>query len=237
MTQPRDQQQRPLDEGMSLLEVLVATALFMVLTTMITTVAILGMRTSAGMAVRLDNSVQGDLGMAAASKVLRTAVLPDQLDEQSCDDCADTAIVQATSTKVTFYANIDNTGQGPSLTTLEVLTSGGNKILRQTTIPPTPTGSGTYRFCNPTTEPTCVVRVRTLARGLVSATATVFTYFDFDGRPIAGSALAATDLPRVSSIDVVLAVQTAPGSGYPTATMIQRVRLPNADINLLVQPS
>jgi hypothetical protein len=36
---------------------------------------------------------------------------------------------------------------------------------------------------------------------------------------------------------VVLAVQTAPGSGYPAATMIQRVRLPNADINLLVEPS
>ena len=32
-------------------------------------------------------------------------------------------------------------------------------------------------------------------------------------------------------------VQSQPGSGYPTSTMVQRIRLPNADINVLVQPS
>lgn len=225
---------------MSIVEVLVAGALFTVLTTMIASVAILGLRTATGMEVRLDSSTQGDLGMAASGKVLRTAVLPDQLDAQACDGCADTAIVQASTTRVTFYANLDNTGQGPSLTTLEVLQdplAAGTAILRQTTIPPTPTGDGHYRFCSPTTEPTCVVRVRTLARGLVWPTADVFTYYDFDGVRITGTSVAAADLPRVSSADITITVQSRPGAGYPTATMVQRVRLPNADINVLVEAS
>ncbi|GAA4380376.1 hypothetical protein [Nocardioides caricicola] len=225
---------------MSIVEVLVAGALFTVLTTMIASVAILGLRTTTGMEVRLDNSTQGDVGMAASGKVLRTAVLPDQLDSLACDGCADTAIVQATSTRVTFYANLDNTGQGPSLTTLEVLQdplASGTAILRQTTIPPTPTSGGHYRFCNPATEPACVVSVRTLARGLVWPTAAVFTYYDFDGARIAGTSLPAADLPRVSSADISITVQSQPGAGYPTTTVVQRVRLPNADINVLVEAS
>jgi hypothetical protein len=235
----REQETHP-DAGMSVVEVLVATGLFMVLTTMIATVAILGMRTSTGMQVRLDSATQGDLGMAASSKVLRTAVLPDQLDAQACDGCAETAIVQATSTRVTFYANLDNTGQGPSLTTLEVIQdplASGTAVLRQTTIPPTSTGDGHYRFCNPATEATCVVRTRTLARGLVWPTAGVFVYYDFDGARISGTSLGAADLPRVSSADITITVQSRPGGGYPTATMVQRVRLPNADINVLVEAS
>jgi hypothetical protein len=42
----------------------------------------------------------------------------------------------------------------------------------------------------------------------------------------------------VSSVDVVVTSQTRPSPGaYPASTQVQRVRLPNADINLLVQPS
>lgn len=237
---PPRAQEAPLDDGMSIVEVLFASALFVVLTTMIAAVAILGLRTGTGMQVRLDNSTQGDIGMAATGKVLRTAVLPDQLDAQSCDGCADTAIIQATSTRVTFYANLDNTGQGPSLTTLEVLQdplASGTAVLRQTTIPPLPTADGRYRFCTPAAEPSCPVRVRTLARGLVWPTPAVFTYYDFDGARITGTALAPADLPRVSSADIAITVQSRPGEGYPTATMVQRVRLPNADINVLVEAS
>lgn len=228
---------RPADEGMSLIEVLVATSLFLILTTLITSVAILGLRTSSGLQVRLDNSVQGGQGMAAASKVLRTAVLPKQIDEQACPGCVDTAIVQASSTRVTFYANLNNTGGGPSLTTLEAVLDGGVTVLRQTTIPPTATGEGQYRFCNPATEPACIVHRRTLTSGLVPGATGLFSYYDFDGAPISGTSLATADLPRVSSVDVVLTVQTAPGSAYPTATMVQRVRLPNADIDVLGEPT
>ncbi|GAA1156799.1 hypothetical protein GCM10009606_38520 [Nocardioides aquiterrae] len=228
---------------MSVVEMLVACGLFVVLTTMISAIAILSLRTATGMEARLDNSIQGNAGMAAAGKILRTAVLPDQLDNQACTNCADTAIVQASTTLITFYANLDNTGQGPSLVTLEVLQdphTPGSGILRQTRIPPTPVAGGGYRFCTRATDATCTVDpdVRTLARGLVWPTAAVFGYYDFDGALITGTTLTTDNLPRISSIDVVVRTRTQPGrTDVPTVTTVQRVRLPNADINLLVQPT
>ena len=231
--------EEPVDAGMSVVEVLVAAALLVVVTTMVASLSILGLRVATGLEVRLDNSVQGDLGLAASSKVLRTAVLPDQLEEQVCEGCAETAIVQASSTRVTFYANLDNTGQGPSLVTLEVLQDPdvpGTAILRQTTLPPRPLGDGRYTFCNPASDATCVPVVRPVARGLVWPTDTVFTYYGFDGLALSGTSVAADALPRISSVDVRLTARTR-GGDYPTATTVQRVRLPNADINVLVEPS
>ena len=236
---PRDSGMSPRDSGMSVVETLVAAGLFVVVVTMVASLSILGLRVATGLEVRLDNSVQGDLGLAASSKVLRTAVLPDQLEEQVCQGCAETAIVQATSTRVTFYANLDNTGQGPSLVTLEVLQDPhvpGTGILRQTTLPPRPLGDGRYTFCDPATDATCVAQVRPVARGLVWPTAPVFTYYGFDGLAPTGTAIAADALPRISSVDVRLTARTS-GGDHPTATTVQRVRLPNADINVLVEAS
>jgi prepilin-type N-terminal cleavage/methylation domain-containing protein len=228
------------DAGMTLPEVLVAMGLFALLTTLLTSTAIMGLRTASGLEGRLDNVSQGQLGIAAVSKVLRTAVLPDQLDEQTCVGCADTAIVQATTTQVSFYANLDNVGQGPSLVTLRVLpdpgATNGTAMLQQSTIPPTTLADGRYTYCAPGT-PGCVVNTRVLTRGLGPGVA-VFGYYDFDGSPILSSSLSNDDLPRVASVDVVLSVQTKPDQdAYPATTVVQRVRLPNADINVLVQPS
>ena len=231
------------DSGMSLIEMLVACALFVLLITMISTVAILGMRTASGMQARLDNSIQGNTGMAAAGKILRTAVLPDQLDNQACTNCGDTAIVTATDRLITFYANLDNTGQGPSLVTLEVLqdpNAAGTGILRQTRIPPTPVAGGGYRFCTHATDATCAVDadVRTLARGLLWPSPAIFAYYDFNGASVDGTTVTADNLPRISSVDIAITVDAnTRRTDVPTATMVQRVRLPNADINLLVQPS
>jgi hypothetical protein len=237
----RTERQSPLDEGTSLAEVLVAMGLFALLTTILATTAIIGMRTSTGLGVRLDNSTQGQLGIAAVSKVLRTAVLPDQLEGQVCTDCAETAIITASSTRVTFYANLNNTGQGPSLVTLQVLldpsSTDGSAILQQSTQPPISGADGRYSFCTAGSAG-CRVDTRVVARGLLWPAGTVFGYYDFGGLPISGSTLANEDLPRVSSVDVIISVQTQPGqSAYPASTAVQRVRLPNADINVLVQPS
>lgn len=230
----------PRDGGFSIIEVLVAMLLFGMVTSAVVAVAAIGMRTTTGLGIRLDNANQGQAGIAATSKVLRTAVLPDQLESQVCDTCADTAIISASGTKVTFYANLNNTGQGPSLVTLQVIAdpraTNGTGLLEQRTQPPTSLGDGRYTFCNPATVG-CVVNSRVLARGVVMPSSTAFAYYDFGGMQIAGATVAAADLPRVSSVDVQLTVQSQPGSGYPTSTMVQRIRLPNADINVLVQPS
>jgi hypothetical protein len=228
------------DAGMTMVEVLVATGLFVVLSGMLATVSILGLRSSDGIGVRLDNTNQTQLGMAAVTRVLRTAVLPEQLDDQTCSDCADTAIIQASATRVTFYANLDNVGQGPSLVTLQVVQDtrhAATGMLQQVSQPPIALADGRYTFCTAGASG-CTVQTRVLSRGLAWPASPVFGYYDFDGALITGSPLAAADLPRVSSVDVAITSQTRPSqSAYPAATAVQRVRLPNADINVLVQPS
>lgn len=230
----------PADAGFSLIEMSVAMVLFGIVTTALVATAILGLRTTTGLQIRLENSTEGELGIAATGKVLRTAVLPDQLESQVCDGCADSAIVQAGGTRVSFYANLNNTGQGPSLVTLQVVddpnTADGSGILEQRTQAPIALADGRYTFCNPAITG-CVVRSRVLSHGVVMPSSNAFAYYDFGGLLIAGTSIAATDLPRVSSVDVRITVQTKPGSGYATTTVVQRIRLPNADINVLVQPS
>lgn len=228
------------DDGFSVIEVLVAAGLFVALIGIVASTAILGLRTSDGLGVRLDNAGQAQQGIAAVSKVLRTAVLPDQLDDQACTTCANTAIVQASTTRVTFYANLNNTGQGPSLVTLEVVADPdhpGSGMLRESSQPPIPLSGNRYTYCVAGTTG-CVVHTHVLARGLDWPATPMFGYYDFSGTTITSTSLASTDLPRVSSIDVMVTSQTRPTPGaYPAATQVQRVRLPNADINLLVQPS
>lgn len=232
--------EQPDDAGFTIVEMVVAIGLFVMLVAMVGTTAVLGMRTTDGLGVRLDNANQSQQGMVAASKVLRTAVLPDQLDDQTCTGCADTAIVQATTTRVTFYANLNNTGQGPSLVTLQVVQDParpGEGLLQEVSQPPIALADNRYTFCA-VGSPGCVVVTRTLARGLPWPATAVFGYYDFGGAPIAGPSLSAADLPRVSSLDVLLTSQTRPSPGaFPASTLVQRVRLPNADINVLVQPS
>ena len=238
----RDPAVRTADDGGSLAELLVAMGLFVLLTLVLTVTSVLGYRVAANLANRTDNATQGQLATDAVSKVLRTAILPDQLTEVSCVDCADTAIVQATRTQVSFYANLGASSVvGPSLVTLRVVqdpravqTSGQ---LVQTLQPPTDLGGGKYTFCNPATAG-CVVQTRVLARGLAWPAANLLAYYNFAGAQITSATFSSADLASVASIEVTLTVQTVQGqTRYPATTLIKRVRLPNSDINVLVQPS
>jgi prepilin-type N-terminal cleavage/methylation domain-containing protein len=225
------------DQGFSLVELMVAIGILSLLMGMLTVTIVNGMRLSSNMGVRLNNINQGQLGMNAATKSLRTAVLPDQLVDSICIDCGDTALIIATSTRVTFYANLNNTGLGPSRTSYYIeqdpLNSYGNLI--QATQAPTPLSDGRYTFCA-VGAPGCVVTKRAIARGL-SLTAAPFQYYDFDGELLTGSTLDPGQLARVNSIDVTLKVQTNRVQNDASSnTIVQRVLLPNSDINVLVQP-
>ena len=76
-------------------------------------------------------------------------------------------------------------------------------------------------MAGPSTHPTCSVdpEVRTLARGLVWPTPTVFSYYDFDGNDINKASLPLDDLPKIQSVDISLSARTVPGrANVPTAT-------------------
>jgi hypothetical protein len=195
------------------------------------TVAVLAIQTSTGLGTRLDNATQAQTGMTAVSKVLRTAVLPTQLGNEACAGCPETALVTATPSRVSFYANLDNNldvalgavGTGPSLVTIEVVRD------------PYSVSSGVLEVT--TRLPMGGTNTRVVTRGLDWPATAVFAYYDFDGLLIPSSALAGS-LARVTSVDVSLTVQTIPGQpGVPTHSAVQRVRLPNAEATVLEGPS
>lgn len=220
------------DDGMSVAELLVVMGLLGLLTTILSATAILGIKSVDGVENRLDNARSSEIAMESVSKVLRTAVLPGQLD-RTCDGCTANAVVSASGTKLSFYANLENAGEGPKRVTLEVVedsTQLGTGVLVMTQQAPTVAANGSFSYCNPA-APTCTVGRREVARGLVWPSTQVFTYIDFAGVTIPGTTVAATQLPQIASVDVHVEVRTRLGTRYTTAVAWQRVRLPNAEIN------
>lgn len=233
------------DSGHTLVELMVVISLFTILTIAVGTLTVLGHQVSSGLRDRLDNTTQGQVAIDATSKVLRTAVLPDQIAEAACSNCEDTALIEANRSQVAFYASLGDP-VGPTLVTMRVMddpfapaneTSGQ---LVQTMQPPTSLGNGRYSFCD-ATEPGCIVQTRVLARGLADEDTEIFAYYDFSGTLITRADLGETELAKVSSVEITLTVQNVqdiPGQDtYPSATVVKRVRLPNSDINILVKPS
>jgi len=247
---------------MTLAELLVSIGLLAMIGTLVTATAILTMRTMTTSQVRIDDAIQGELGLAAASKVLRTAVLPELLDNQTCAGCSTTAITDASGTRIRFYANLDNNGVGPSQVTLcvtrtprygcDTAPSGAARDPRpslvQDTLPPIRQGgadSSTYTFCTSSCTPQrrilsreLTIPVSTTDRRVSSAAATtlpkVFTFYDYNGLSLGSGTMQADDLKRISSIDVILTVQTGSSDpAHPTRTALTRVRLPNVEINVV----
>ncbi|WP_166139074.1 PulJ/GspJ family protein [Nocardioides ochotonae] len=227
------------DRGMTLAELLVAMAIFTILMTGLGTTAVLVIRTTAALENRLDNATQSQVSVDAVSKVLRTAVLPEQATELACPTCADTALKAATRTRVQFYANLNTVGSAPLLVTLELerdthaaQTSG--QLVQRIQRPIINTATQSYSYCD-ATLPTCSVQKRVLARGLAWPAVDTFFYYDSGGTLITLASLGDVELPLVSSVEIALKVQTVRGNTrYKPATVFKRVRLPNAEINVLV---
>jgi len=243
----REDGRRPLDAGMSLAEVMVTIGLLAFIGTLLTATAVMTLRSVTVSQVRLDDATQGELAVAAASKVLRTAVLPEQLEDQTCTvlingsatTCGSSALTEASGTKVRFFANLNNSGSsiGPSLVTLYVAQRSGQRVLVQDTEAPLARndGSGSYTFCSLTSSTSCSVPSRVIGRALV-ADLPVFTYYDYDGKTLGSAPLSAEALRKVSSVDVVVTVRSRPGDPkHPSRTALTRVRLPNVEINVVNQ--
>ncbi len=230
------------DDGISLIEVLVVTGLLVGVLAVAQTAILTAQKTLADNSSRLDSIGQVRVSLDAMSKVIRTAIMPSQLNG-TCSDCDIAAFIQGDNTYVQFYANIDNeqllpasgsTTAGPSRVTYTYNPTTGTLtelIQRPNSHDVT---DYNYQYCNPSTQG-CEVRKREIAKGVVNKTAEpVFTYYDRDGGQL--PVPLQVDLQRlkaVDSIDLVLKVRET--NRIETSTMTTRVTLPNADS--VVQPT
>jgi prepilin-type N-terminal cleavage/methylation domain-containing protein len=216
------------DRGLTLPEVIITMFILGVVLAGVQTTLIIAQRTVGANVVRVDQSQQGRLAMESMSKVLRTAVLPSQLNG-TCSGCDLAAFLRAESNKMQFYANINNAANivGPSRVTYERLANGE---LWETIQPPNahaPTDYN-YQYCT-VGSPGCVVKSRILAKG-VQSTVPLFTYYNKSGTVLgSGGVLTSAQLSLVDSVDVYVSVKASPNSTVPATSFTTRVSLPNAD--------
>jgi prepilin-type N-terminal cleavage/methylation domain-containing protein len=211
------------DGGYTMMELVVVVMILGIVLAMVQTTLILTQRTVAGSGARVDQTQQARVAIDSITKVLRTAVLPSQLNGTGSSSSA-AAFTQGTKTSVQFYANINNDSNivGPSQVSYNVDSSG---TLTEKIQPPDAHAAGNYNYLYTCT--TCAT-TRVLARH-ASTTQAMFTYYTKTGATITDTVLSAADLSSVDSVDVVVMVKASANQTIQATTLYERVTLPNAD--------
>jgi prepilin-type N-terminal cleavage/methylation domain-containing protein len=216
------------DEGLSLVEMIVTVAVGSIVAMFTFQLLILGVRSTGGSAIRVDNGKQSGIAVDAMSKNLRTAVDPRQIGTCTAG-CSAGVLAAADRTKVTIYANTLGPGQPPLLVTYQLATVGSRTDLTETVQPAVVSAAAPnlkYSYC--TTA--CTARTRTLARGVVgTGTTPLFTYYDAADAQLTAP-VSTVSMPALDSVDIALKVQTSSSWSTPPTTVHLRVSLPNADV-------
>lgn len=229
-------ERRRADEGVTLIEMMVVVSILGVIMAIVTEGLLVAQRTMNENATRLDGLSQTNLAMEGVTRVLRTAILPSQV-QATCTNCDVAAFIAGDARSVQFYANVNNdailptsgtTDLGPRRVTYAV----DDGELTETVQKPNPHSVADFNYTYCTPGPGCPVTSRVLARDVEDGT--IFTYYDRDGSVITPPLQSSTSkLKAVDAIDIVLRVR--PSDRTAPATVTARVTLPNADS--LIQPT
>lgn len=213
------------EEGLSLVEMVVVTAVLAVVLAMVQSTTITLQKDVSSNSARLDQLQQSKLAIESMSKILRTSVLPSLLNCSGAS-CDTSAFVAGDVRSVQFYANINNDSNvtGPSKVSYVVSANGK---LTESIHGPNPHAATDYNYQYTCTPPTagCVVRSRVLASN-VDVTQPMFTYYDNSGA-VLSPPLNSTTLTAVDSIDILIKVKVS--KFVKAITVTERVTLPNAD--------
>jgi len=218
--------------GVTLIEMVVVMSILAIVMGVVQESLILTSRIVGDNAVRLDSAQQVKTSVEGISQILRTAILPKQLNG-TCSGCDVAAFISGDSKSVQFYANFNNdlavptsgtTSFGPRKVTYVL---GNDGTLTETVQQPDVHAFDNYNFTYCTPSSTCQVRTRILARDVVT-TQSLFTYYDKNGTTLPTPLQSATTyLQAVDSIDILLTVK--PRGRVDGTTVTTRVMLPNAD--------
>lgn len=214
------------DNGFTIVEMVVVVSILGIVLAAVQTTLIMAQKTVSGSGARVNQTSQAKTAIDSITKVLRTAVLPSQLNGTGAAATA-AAFIQGTKNSVQFYANINNDANitGPSRVTYTIDVAG---TLTETIQPPDAHAAGNYNYTYCTPGPGCVVPTRVLARN-VSTAGALFTYYTKSGVAITDATLTALELASVDSIDVVVLVKASANQTIQGTTLYARVTLPNAD--------
>lgn len=227
------------DAGLTLVELMVATAITGLVAILTTTLVIGVQRTNQENVLRQDQVDHARVAVEAMSRTLRSAVKPSQVTRACSVGCEDIeAFQQGSRFRVQFYANVDNENNavGPRRVTYEVpLTGAEAGTLVETVQRPNAAdpSNGIYQYCTPGSSG-CADRIatRTLARDVVTSSRALLRYFDAAGTelvPPANGSLTAAQLRSVLSVELTVIVESAEGGVRPKpTTYIQRILMPNA---------
>ena len=232
------------DDGVTLIEMMVVVSILGTVLAIVTQGMLQAQRTMTNNAARLDGLSQTNLAVEGMTRVLRTAILPSQV-QASCSGCDVAAFISGGDFRVQFYANVNNDGilpptgmtdLGPRRVTYEVDDDG---VLTETIQKPNvhSVTDFDFQYCEP--GPSCPVSTRVLARDVetvddLGGVRPVFTYYDRLGDTIAPPLESdESKLKAVDSIDILLSV--LPSDRSDSVTVTARVTLPNADS--LIQPT
>jgi hypothetical protein len=177
---------------------------------------------------RLTQTNDARNGVETMSRLLRTAVMPKQLQDLSSSDAA---FLSADYNIVKFYANIDNPNNsiGPSRVALWV---NAQNELWEKVQPPDQAPSVTYDYAYTDCTvgaPGCKIKQILLAKGVkYDASHPVFKYYDTNQAQIVSTPISGSALGNIDSVEVELTVTDTNGMGSvaPT-TYVERVALPN----------
>ncbi len=231
------------DEGITLIEMMVVVSILGTILAIVSQGMLQAQRIMTDNAARLDGLSQTNVAIEGMTRVLRTAILPSQV-QASCSGCDTAAFIAGNEFQVEFYANVNNDGilpssgttdLGPRRVTYEVSDQG---VLTETVQKPNvhSVSDFDYQYCVP--GPSCPVAERVLARDveLINDDGTprpVFTYYDRFGEPIDPPLDSDAKRKAVDSIDLLLSV--LPSERADSVTVAARVTLPNADS--VIQPT
>jgi prepilin-type N-terminal cleavage/methylation domain-containing protein len=232
-----DRRVRSDERGVTLIELMVVVSILGTVLAIVTQGLIVAQTTLNENAGRLHGLSQTNQAMEAVTRLLRTAILPSQI-QATCTGCETAAFIAGAARRVEFYANADNDGilppsgmtdRGPRKVTFEINDAG--ELIEKVQKPNLHAVTDfDYQYCTP--GPSCPVRTRVLARDVEDGV--VFTYYNKANQTLSVP-LDENGRKTVDSIDVVLRVQ--PSDRANSVTVTTRVTLPNADSLIVPTPT
>ena len=164
-----------------------------------------------GTRLRVTNLDEARTLMAVLTKDIRTAT---RLQAGTAP------FVAADARDVTFYANLDDTTDGPRKVHLYVDSS--NEIISSIQVPDAASVAPNYTY-------TGTAKLRYVGRYLANtALQPVFQYYDGAGTEL-HAPLVAGDLLAVASVKITLVVRTTTNLPVGNVTLVDQVRLPNVE--------